>query len=524
MSLYGVDREFIMLRYTFEKLVQSPTWPLEWKFHMIFIAWTDYMQTGDTNLLARYYDSLKSNDTFTWRDTGAGLMQGFPNFPQSSGNVDLVDYPSTDSDGFIITSGTYTNWVSSVNNAFYYRGLKLMADIASVIGRTNDAANFAARAAQTYGTYNSTFWNNGSYVDGAGTSHSAVHANFFPLVFGLVPATNQAAVLGYIHSRIAADNGMPCAVYGAQYLLEALFQAGDADTALGLMTTNSAQSWMNMINLGSTLTTEAWNFADKSNEDWNHPWGSAPGNLIPRYVLGLRPITAGYDQVLIQPQLGQTLSWAQGVVPTIRGPVFIQAGNAPGQFQLLVNIPGNVTATVMLPALGTTNPTALVDGGIVSGTLSNNWLTVTNVGSGQHAVWLNTNSAVSTVTLYNNWSAGWFGTNAANATIAGQTADPDGDGISNIDEFVPGTNPLDVTDRFHIANSSFTWPGPVVTVTVNGMAGRHYTLQHTFALSSAPWATTDTQTATTDNQVITLHDSSLSGSMQAFLRVLVSYP
>jgi hypothetical protein len=235
---------------------------------------------------------------------------------------------------------------------------------------------------------------------------------------------------------------MPPSVYGAQYFLQALFQSGDADTALGLMTTNGPRSWMNMVNLGSTLTDEAWNFTDKPNEDWNHAWGAAAGNLIQRFVLGLQPLAAGCSQILIQPQLGHALSYVQGMVPTIRGPVSISASNAPGQFQLLLNIPGNVTATVMLPTLGATNPIAMVDGSVVAGSISNNWLTVTNVGSGQHAVWLGTNSASSQTLLYNNWTAGWFGTNAANPAIAGVNADPDGDGVPNLLEYAVGGNPL----------------------------------------------------------------------------------
>ena len=524
MSSYAVDREFTLPRCSFEYLTTHPTWPTEWKFHMIFIAWADYLQTGNTDLLYKYYDTLKP-DTFTWAATGSGLMKGFPNFAQTT-NSDIVDWPAGDRDGFVINSGSYLNWTNSVNNAFYYRCLQIMANIATVIGSNNDAATYTADAAQVYNSYNSTFWNSGSqrYVDGVGTAHSAAHANFFPLAFGLVPTNNQAAVVSYLHSRIAADNGMPPSVYGAQYLMEALFQSGDADTALGLMTTNGPRGWLNMINLGSTLTTEAWNFTDKSNMDWNHAWGAAAGNLIQRFVLGLRPIIAGYGQVLIQPQLGQTLSYVQGTVPTIRGPVSIQASNAPGQFQLLLNIPGNVTATVLLPTFGATNPVALVDGEIVSGAVSNNWLTVTNVGSGQHAIWLNTNAAPSPTALYNNWAAGWFGTNVSNVSIAGMNADPDGDGVSNFNEFIAGTNPLDATDQFRIASSSYTSPGPVMTVTVVGNAGRHYTLQHTFALNPASWVNADTQTATADNQTVTLHDSSLSGATQAFLRVTVLYP
>jgi alpha-L-rhamnosidase len=525
MSSYAVDREFTMPRYSFEYLLTHPTWPTEWKFHMIFIAWADYLQTGNTDLLYKYYDALKP-DTFTWAATGNGLMQGFPGFAQTT-NSDIVDWPAGDRDGFAgIASSGYRNWTNSVNNAFYYRCLQIMANIATVIGRTNDSATYTASAAQVYNSYNSTFWNSGSqsYVDGVGTTHSSAHANFFPLAFGLVPANNQAAVVTWLHSRIAADNGMPPSVYGAQYLEEALFESSDADTALGLMTTNGPRGWLNMISMGSTLTTEAWNFTDKPNMDWNHAWGAAAGNLIQRFVLGVRPITAGYGQILIQPELGQTLSYVQGVVPTIRGPVFIQASNAPGQFQLLLDIPGNVTATVLLPALGATNPVALVDGDIVSGTLSNNWLAVTNVGSGQHAVWLNTTNTPSQTTLYNNWAAGWFGTNVSNVSVAGMNADPDGDGVSNFNEFIAGTNPLDATDWFHIMNTEYSPAGPVMTVTVAGKAGRHYTLQHTLTLNPASWVTADTQTATADNQTITLHDASLSGSTQAFLRVTVVYP
>ena len=263
-----------------------------------------------------------------------------------------MDWPAADRDGFVISNGSYLNWTNSVNNAFYYRCLQIMANIATVIGRTNDAATYTARAAPgLYQLQCHLLEQRLAKLRGRRGRDPFLGPRQF-LSARVRPGArprNQTAVVNYLHSRIAANNGMPPSVYGAQYLLEALFQSGDADTALGLMTTNGSRSWMNMINLGSTLTTEAWNFTDKSNEDWNHAWGSAAGNLIQRFVLGLQPITAGCGQILIQPQLGQTLSYVQGIVPTIRGPVSISASNAPGQFQLLLNIPGNVTATVMLP-------------------------------------------------------------------------------------------------------------------------------------------------------------------------------
>ncbi len=390
LSAYAVDREFTTLRYTFEYLLQHPTWPTEWKFHMIFIAWADYLQTGNPDLIVRYYDALKP-DLLTEQATDNGLIKGFPHFPQST-NSDVVDWPPNDRDGFIIKDGHYLNWTNSVNNAFYYRSLQIMANMADAIGRTNDAATYTAMAKKVYTSYNDVFWNSNSqcYVDGVGTDHASAHANFFPLAFGLVPADRKTAVINYLHSRIAANDGMPASVYGAQYLLEALFENNDTDTALALMTTNGPRGWLNMINIGSTLTTEAWNFQDKTNMDWNHPWGAAPGNLLTRYVIGLRPISPGYDQVLIQPHLGTTLSYVEATVPTIRGPFSIQAARTEDSFRVVADIPGNVTATVLLPAMSTTNAITRVDGHIVATTLNNNWLVIKNIGSGKHVISLNT--------------------------------------------------------------------------------------------------------------------------------------
>jgi alpha-L-rhamnosidase len=387
MSSYAVNNDFTTPRYSFEYLTAYPTWPTEWKFHMILIAWEDYLHTGNCDLLRKYYDVLRA-DSFMWAATGDGLMRGFPGFPQTS-NSDVVDWPAGDRDGFVgLSRHGYRNWTNAVNNAFYYRCLRIMAQMADVIGRSNDAAIFTAKAGRAYRVYNSTFWDphSQSYVDGVGTTHSSAHANFFPLAFGLVPADRQAAVVRFLHSRIAANGGMPCSVYGAQFLLEALFEAGDSDTALDLMATNSPRSWMNMINMGSTLTTEAWNFQDKPNLDWNHAWGAAPGNLIARYVLGLRPMSPGFGRIIIQPHLGNILRFARGVVPTVRGPVTICATNEPGRFQLWVNIPDNVTATVMLPSEGMSHPETKMDGHAVSGSVSNHWLVIPNVGSGYHDI------------------------------------------------------------------------------------------------------------------------------------------
>ena len=90
------------------------------------------------------------------------------------------------------------------------------------------------------------------------------------------------------------------------------------------MNARTKRSWWHMIELGSTMTLEAWDADFKKNLTWNHAWGSAPANILARFVLGVRPLAPGYAEMLIAPQLG-TLKWVRGQVPTALGPVTVNA-------------------------------------------------------------------------------------------------------------------------------------------------------------------------------------------------------
>ena len=48
---YAVDREYAVARYTLQFLLRNPSWPTEWHMHTVLMAWQDYMQTGNIELL-----------------------------------------------------------------------------------------------------------------------------------------------------------------------------------------------------------------------------------------------------------------------------------------------------------------------------------------------------------------------------------------------------------------------------------------------------------------------------------------
>ncbi|MEA2734578.1 MAG: alpha-L-rhamnosidase, partial [Humisphaera sp.] len=113
-----------------------------------------------------------------------------------------------------------------------------------------------------------------------------------------------------------------------------------------LITSDGDRGWRNMLRAGSTITLEAWDIKFKPNLDWNHAWGAAPANILPRYVLGVRPLEPGFSKMIIQPQLG-SLTHVEGKVPTIRGPVRVKVDAAKRRME--VDIPKNTTARIILP-------------------------------------------------------------------------------------------------------------------------------------------------------------------------------
>lgn len=377
---YCTDREFTLARYSHEYLMEHPTWPTEWKQHSVMMAWADWMYTGNAESLARCYDALKAKKTleFCARKEDGLLVTGGPDEPKEGGLRDITDWPVGERDGFEFQP------VNAVVNAFHCLNLRQMAELAAALGRASDADAYRAKAERAAQAFHAVFFNpaRGCYVDGERASHASLHANMLPLAFGLVPAAERGRVAAFVKSR-----GMACSVYGSQYLLEALFEGGLEDEAIELMTRDEARGWVNMMNAGSTITMEAWDIKFKPNLDWNHAWGAAPANIIPRFVLGVRPLEPGFGKILIRPQVG-SLEGVQGTVPTVRGPVEVGVRRDGGRsYRLTVTVPVNATARVELPPLpAVTGRELSLDGRPVKPAAEGGRLVVDNVGSGQHTV------------------------------------------------------------------------------------------------------------------------------------------
>lgn len=357
---YAVDREYAMARYSHEHLIQHPTWPTEWILFSVLIAWEDYLYTGNADSIRRCYNDLVAKTlTSLAREDGlistrSGLMtQQVLDSVHYHGKElrDVVDWPQgSETDGHVFTT------INTVVNAFHYRALTLMGNIAEVAGRGLDAEVFRKRAQRVYSAFNGSLFDSktGAYRDGEDTDHCSLHSNMFALAMGLVDDRKQPSVVKFIKSR-----GMACSVYGAQFLLEALYEADEDQAALELMTGETDRSWPHMIyDIGSTITLEAWDPKYKPNLDWNHAWGAAPASIIPRLLVGVEPLEPGFGVVRIKPRIG-SLSDVNATVPTVRGPIGVCIRRDEAEYHLRCTIPANATAEVHLP---TSDPSQVFEG------------------------------------------------------------------------------------------------------------------------------------------------------------------
>jgi hypothetical protein len=369
---YYTDREYSLGRLTNEYFIDHPTWPTEWILHTVPMFYNDFMFTGNIESVKNYYEELKFK-TLIKLSREDGLISsskvtdeimtslGFSNPKMRI--KDIVDWPPGQKETgwkLVTPEGERDGYelveINSVVNAFFYRNLVKMSELAGYLDNSIDSLLFINQAMKVKTSFNEKLLdkNEGIYRDGESSSHSSLHANMMALAFNLVPDEYKKTVTGFIKSR-----GMACSVYGSQYLLEGLYNAGESDYAFNLLTATNDRSWWNMIRSGSTITLEAWDMKYKPNSDWNHAWGAAPANIIPGYMWGIAPTQPGFSRAVIRPQLSN-LKKSKISVPTIRGNINAEFTDSGISEVFVITIPANIECDFINPEIK--NRTLLFNG------------------------------------------------------------------------------------------------------------------------------------------------------------------
>ena len=261
-------------------------------------------------------------------------------------------------------------------NAVYGEMLDHLAEIAGHLEYPRDVRKWRAMADTVRRTLRATHWNEAaglfadSVNDGRQSTTFTELANALALRIGIA-SPEQAAV---IRARLTDDSGGETVGFSAQgslrhferqdaagrpavicptplylaYVLEGLASVGATDYAIGYL----SRRYGPMMGAADPMLHEGWPQLEPGgyNPGWSvcHTGGGGAVWFLVTRVLGIEPAEPGYAACRIAPCPGN-LAWAKGTLPTVRGPIGVAWEKRDGEFELTVNLPESVPATIELP-------------------------------------------------------------------------------------------------------------------------------------------------------------------------------
>jgi alpha-L-rhamnosidase len=239
-----------------------------------------------------------------------------------------------------------------VATAFLAHSAGLMARIARLLGKEDDAARYAELAGNVRAAWQA------EYLEGDGRLTPDTQANHVrALAFDLVPEELRPAVAERLVELIRkADTHLATGFLATPYLLPVLADTGHLDVAYELLRQDSEPSWLVMVDRGATTVWEHWNGVDADgvpHESLNHYSKGAVISFLHRYTAGIEPVEPAYRRFRVAPRPGGGLTAAEAAHDCPYGRIEASWTVQEGRFHLRVVVPAGTQAEVVLPS-GTT--------------------------------------------------------------------------------------------------------------------------------------------------------------------------
>lgn len=285
-------------------------------------VWNYYMNTGDAESLKRLFPQVDRNLTF-WEYDANGLIN-----VRVSGNRWIWG----DRGNRIDMKGLY--------NMLYAGVLSSMAKIAGVINKPQKADEYlmkfnalkaAIRRHMLVGT--------GFKSDEVNYYDERVQA--FAMLNGIAEVGDHAGLMSIINT------GFNASPYMEQFIIQAMMKSGLIEE--GLARIKKRYGPMAEDKNWSTLW-EGWSVP---NDEFggttpNHAWSGGAVYLLPMYVHGIMPVSAGYGRISIKP-LDGSIKNSSVRVPSILGLIQSSFNYGANSLGVNVDLPSKVVAVLELP-------------------------------------------------------------------------------------------------------------------------------------------------------------------------------
>jgi len=320
-------------RYPSSLTQMIPTFSLMW-VGMVHDFW---MYRGDAEFVRGQIAGTRTAlDWFLRRQRADGMLGTISWWPFVDWGADFVDgVPPQEADGG-----------SAAITLQFVEALRYGAEIERAFGDVAVAEKYERAAVRAAESVRALCWNEkyGLLGDTPTQKHFSQHANILGVWLDVIPRARQKDLLQKILSKSDAGfswagevPAMTAATYYFRfYLTRAEEHAGLGDEYLKLL-----GPWHTMVGLG--LTT--WAESPEPTRSDSHAWSAHPNFDLLRIVAGIRPKRAGFDEVVVEPHLGE-LKEVKAGMPIPQGMVEVEYKRTAAGVAARVRLPAGVKGEV----------------------------------------------------------------------------------------------------------------------------------------------------------------------------------
>ncbi len=321
----------------------SPESSALWSEASVWVPWALWEAYGDRSVLEHQYESMASH---TRRVEGLLSPSGLWDSGFQFG--DWLDPDAAPDQPWAAKADT-----AVVATACMYRTARITAQAAALLGKHDDEAYFHALADRVRNAFAEHY----VAADGTITSDcTTVYA--LAIAFDVLQTPELREFAGNRLAELVRGNGyrVSTGFAGTPFITHALTDTGHVDEAYRLLLEEGCPSWLYPVTMGATTVWERWDsmLPDGSINpgemtSFNHYALGAVADWMHKAIGGIRPLEPGYARVLIAPQPGEGIDWANASLKTPHGEVRVGWKLDGGEFRLEVAVPDGVAADVVLP-------------------------------------------------------------------------------------------------------------------------------------------------------------------------------
>jgi len=310
--------------------------PGGWGSAIVEVPYRLYKHYGDKQILTRYYENMRRYIDYLEEHSEFGLVTSDKEGAWCLGDWcgPNVLYPDKN---ILYHDQQVFLPAPMVNTYFMVKSLKSMCEIARIIGKDEDVAEYEKAAEIRSKAIKAAYFNafDGNFI------MNVQGANAFAVDIGLGNKSTYSNMTEYYRKTGCFDTG----IFATDILSRVLFENGDGELAVDLITGNGVQGFEHWRQNGATTFHEYWD--SNRSRSHNHPMFGAVVAYFFEYLLGIRQAngSAGYSNLIIKPCATAKFNYMSGSINTPNGRISVGYKKQGDKIHFNIDIPKNTTAT-----------------------------------------------------------------------------------------------------------------------------------------------------------------------------------